>query len=175
MFGASDKKGTIDNKYLTATAPEDYVELENEEDDVLFLDKFQNELESIFSIDKIQDSLVEPNSETIKQSTPQEILMNRLQSIEEETREPDCNWKNFRLIEAPKEITFKDYKGAEAVFMVEENVLDTGRIVYRKIKRMVIFTSDDLWNFVLAPSDSANYDNEMNEFSGIMESIEIKK
>ena len=175
IFGACDKKGAIDNKYLTATAPEDYLVLKNEKDDILFLDKIENGLESVFAIDNIQDSLVQPNSVTIKQFTPKEILTARLESIEEDTKQADFNWKNFTLIDPPKEITFKNYTGAEAVFAVEENVNDTGRSVHRKIKRMVIFTGNDLWNFVLAPSESANYDKEMNEFNKIMESIEIKK
>jgi len=175
IFSACDKKGAIDNKYLTATAPEDYVELKNEADDILFLDKVHNGLESIFSIDNTQDIIVQPNSETITQFTPKEILITRLQSIEEDTKQPGFNWKKFTLIDPPKEITFKNYKGAEATFTVEENVNDTGKVVHRKIKRIVIFTSNDLWNFVLAPSESANYDKEMNEFNDIMESIEIKK
>ncbi|UIR56796.1 hypothetical protein LZQ00_03020 [Sphingobacterium sp. SRCM116780] len=176
IFSSCNKPRKVENRYLTAIAPKSYVDITDfGNNDVLLLDNLKNGLESIFSIDNIQDITIQPNSQTIQDFTPVESLENRLRVIKEDTQEPDCNWKNFRITESPKAIKFKSYRGAEAVFSVVENVNNTGRIVTRKIKRMVIFTENDLWNFVLAPSDLENYEDEMKIFNQILESIEIKK
>jgi len=177
LFSSCNNSKNIDNKYLTAVAPKNYANITQfENDDILFLDNpMKNGLESIFSIDNTQDLIIQPNIQTIKEFTPKERLISRLKSIEEETKAPDCNWKNFRIVDQPKEFIFKNYKSAEATFIVDENVNKTGEIIKKKIRRMVIFTDNDLWNIVLAPSVLENYDKEMQMFNEILKSIEIKK
>jgi hypothetical protein len=176
FFSSCKKTYKINNKYLTALAPKDYVDITHfERNEVLFLDQvLKNGLESIFAIDNITDLTIQTNAESIKTFTPSEILLNRLKSIEEETQEPNCGWSHFVMTNAPKAILFKGYKAAEATFSVEENVNQTGKIIKKKIKRMVVFTENDLWNIVLAPSELANYENEMAQFNLILESMQIK-
>lgn len=176
IFSGCNSENKINNKYLTVTVPKDYVEItQGEDNDILFLDRVtENDLESIFSVDNTQDITIQPNSQTIKEFTPKERLASRLESIEADTKMTDFNWKNFKITNPPKEITFKKYKAAEAIFTVDENVNNTGKIIQKKIKRIIVFTNNDLWNFVLTPSELSNYDKEMKIFEDILESLEIK-
>lgn len=177
IFTSCNKSVKIDNQYLTATAPSNYVNVTDfKQNDVLYLNDLSKDgLASIFSVDHTPDLIIQPNAQTIKEFTPVQRLTSRLRSIEEETKSPDFNWKNFTITEKPKEIKFKGYNGAEANFTVEEKVDKLGKTVKRKIKRMVIFTDNDLWNFVLAPSELTSYNAEMKTFDEILQSIEIKK
>jgi hypothetical protein len=177
LFSSCHKSLKIDNKYLTATAAKNYTDRTHfENSDVLYLDyKMENGLESIFSIDNIQDLTIQTNAQTIKEFTPIERLTSRLKSIEEDTKNPNFGWKHFLITEQPRAFTFKGFKAAEATFTVEENFSKTRKAIKKKIKRMIVFTDTDLWNFVLAPSEFENYDNEMQIFNRILESIEIKK
>ncbi len=177
LFFGCNKTSKINNKYLTAIVPENYADITNpKEHDILFLDNsLKNGLESVFSIDNTQDLTIQPNAQTIKEFTPKQILDKRLRSIEEETKASNCNWQNFKLQDLHKTFVFKNKKAAEATFTVDENVNGSGRIVRRKIRRMVIFTENDLWNFVLAPSEYDRYNEEMKVFDKILESITIKK
>lgn len=177
IFSSCHKPLKIDNRYLKATAPKSYNDITDfENDDVLFLvNRMKDGLESIFSIDNIQDLTIQPNSQTIKEFTPIERLTSRLKSIEEDTQDPNFGWKNFTITEPPKDFKFKGYRSAEATFTVDENLNNTGKLIKRKIKRIIVFTDKDLWNFVLAPSELEHYENEMKVFNDIMASIEIKK
>lgn len=176
IFTSCNKQVKIDNKYLTATAPNDYVNVTDfKQNDVLYLNLSKDGLESIFSIDNTQDLIIQPNAQTIKEFTPIQRLTNRLRSIEEETKLPNFNWKNFTITEQPKELKFKGYNGAEATFSVDEKIEKLGKTVKRRIKRMIVFKENDLWNFVLAPSELKNYETEMKIFDEILQSIEIKK
>ena len=167
----------VDNPYVTATVPNLYQDLSDfTEDDVLYLDYLQFKgLESILSIDNTQDLLIQPNSQTILEDTPLEVLARRLRSIERESQEPDFPWKNFSLVEAPKAITFKGYRAAEATFEVSEYVERLDDTIEKRVKRLVIFVEEDLWNIVLAPSEIKRYKEEMEVFETILEHLEIKK
>ena len=176
IFTSCDKQVKIDNKYLTATAPKDYVNVTDfKQNDVLYLNLSKDGLESIFSIDNTQDLIIQPNAQTIKEFTPIQRLTSRLRSIEEETKLPNFNWKNFTITEQPKELKFKGYNGAESTFTVDEKIEKLGKTVKRRIKRMIVLKENDLWNFVLAPSELKNYETEMKTFDEILQSIEIKK
>ncbi len=177
LFSSCNQPKKIDNKYLTASIPKNYTDMTDfRNNDILFLDHvMKNDLESIFSIDNIQDLTIQANAQTIKDFTPVEILTTRLKLIEEDTQDPNFGWHHFQLIKQPKAMMFKGYKAAEATFTVKENIGKAGRIIEKKIIRMVVFTENDLWNFVLSPSASKNYESEMTIFKGILESIEIKK
>lgn len=171
------KSYKIDNPFVTATAPYAYQDLTDRvQNDILYLDylKFDG-LESIFAIDNIQDLLIQPNSQTILEDTPVEVLARRLRSIERESHEPDFPWKNFKIVEAPKAITFKGRPAAEATFDVHEYVNRIDDTISKRVKRMVVFVDDDLWNIVLAPSKLQFYKEEMEIFETILESLEIKK
>jgi hypothetical protein len=142
----------------------------------LYLDcKMKNGMVSVFSIDNIQDLTIQANTQTIKEFTPIERLTSRLKSIEEDTQDSNFGWRHFLITEQPRVLTFKGFKAAEATFTVDENFNNPKKVIKRKIKRMIVFTDKDLWNFVLAPSELENYDNEMQIFNQILESIEIKK
>jgi len=167
----------VDNQFVTATVPYEYQDLTNfAQDDVLYLDSFKlNGLVSIFSIDNIQDLTIQPNSQTILEDTPVEVLARRLRSIERESHDPDFPWKNFKILEEPKATTFKGYPAAEAVFDVQEYVERQDKTFLKRVKRLVVFTENDLWNIVLAPSESKYYKDEMEIFETILESLVIKK
>lgn len=177
IFNSCNRPIIIDNRYLKATAPKSYDDITDfKNNDVLFLDnRMKNGLESIFSIDNTQDLTIQPNSQTIKEFTPTERLTSRLKSIEEDTQDPNFGWKHFTITEPPRDFRFKGYKAAEATFTVDENVNNTGKVIKKKVRRMIVFTDNDLWNFVLAPSELENYDSEMKIFNDILASIEIKK
>lgn len=176
LFSSCNRQIKIDNIYLKATAPKSYDDITDfKNNDVLFLDnRMKNGLESIFSIDNIQDLTIQPNSQTIKEFTPIERLTSRLKSIEEDTQNPNFGWKNFTITEEPRLFNFKGYKAAEATFVVDENINNAGQVIKKKIRRMIVFTDKDLWNFVLAPSELQSYESEMKIFNDILESIEIK-
>ncbi|MGG5507844.1 MULTISPECIES: hypothetical protein [unclassified Myroides] len=167
----------IDNQFVTATAPYVYQDLTNRvQDDILYLDYLKYDgLESIFSIDNIQDLLTQPNSQTILEDTPVEVLARRLRGIERETKDPDFPWKTFKIIEEPKATTFKGYAAAEAVFEAHEYVKRMDATILKRVKRIVVFVDNDLWNIVLAPSKVQHYKEEMEVFETILESLEIKK
>ncbi|WP_158961727.1 hypothetical protein [Myroides fluvii] len=177
LLTSCSKSYVVDNQFVTATVPYDYQDLTNfAQDDVLYLDSFKlNGLERILSIDNIQDLLIQPNSQTILEDTPVEVLARRLRGIERESHDPDFPWKNFKLVEAPKSITFKGRPAAEATFDVVEYVNRIDDTISKRVKRMVIFVDDDLWNIVLAPSESKYYKDEMEIFETILESLQIKK
>ncbi|MDM1043386.1 hypothetical protein HX004_02010 [Myroides sp. 1354] len=178
MFLVSCSKSyEIENQYVTATVPYAYQDLTDfVQNDVLYLDSYKlNGLESIFAIDNIQDLLIQPNSQTILEDTPVEVLARRLRSIERESHEPDFPWKNFKILEEPKATTFKGRPAAEATFDVVEYVNRIDDTISKRVKRLVIFVDDDLWNIVLAPSESKYYKDEMEIFETILESLEIKK
>lgn len=178
MFLVSCSKSyEIENQYVTATVPYAYQDLTDfVQNDVLYLDSYKlNGLESIFAIDNIQDLLIQPNSQTILEDTPVEVLARRLRSIERESHEPDFPWKNFKILEEPKAITFKGRPAAEATFDVHEYVNRLDDTISKRVKRLVVFVDDDLWNIVLAPSESKYYKDEMEIFETILESLEIKK
>lgn len=178
MFLVSCSKSyKIENQYVTATVPYAYQDLTDfVQNDVLYLDSYKlNGLESIFAIDNIQDLLIQPNSQTILEDTPVEVLARRLRSIERESHEPNFPWKNFKILEKPKATTFKGHPAAEATFDVVEYVNRIDDTISKRVKRLVIFVDDDLWNIVLAPSESKYYKDEMEIFETILESLEIKK
>ncbi len=177
LFSSRNKPLKIDNKFLTAIVAENYADhTDHNNDDVLFLiHRMENDLESIFSIDHVQDLTIQPNAQTIKEFEPVERLSSRLRSINEDSQDPGFGWKNFTIIKKPQELIFKGFKAADAIFTVEESVGERRRIIKKKIRRMVIFTENDLWNFVLSPSEVSNYESEMNLFNDILESIKIKK
>lgn len=177
IFTSCNKPIKIDNKFLTAVVPSEYVNATDfKQNDVLYLHYLSKDgLESIFSVDNTQDLIIQPNAQTIKEFTPIQRLTSRLRSIEEGTKLPNFNWKNFTITKQPKELKFKGYNGAEATFTVDEKIEKLGKTVKRKIKRMIVFKENDLWNFVLAPSELKNYETEMKTFDEILQSIEIKK
>lgn len=177
LLTSCSKSYEIENQYVTATVPYAYQDLTDfVQNDVLYLDSYKlNGLESIFAIDNIQDLLIQPNSQTILEDTPVEVLARRLRSIERESHEPDFPWKNFKILEEPKAITFKGRPAAEATFDVVEYVNRLDDTISKRVKRLVIFVDDDLWNIVLAPSESKYYKDEMEIFETILESLEIKK
>lgn len=177
VLTSCSKSYEVDNQFVTATVPYEYQDLTDfVQNDVLYLDSFKlNGLESILSIDNTQDLTIQPNSQTILEDTPVEVLARRLRGIERESHEPDFPWKNFKLVEAPKSITFKGRPAAEATFDVVEYVKRLDKTISKRVKRMVIFVDDDLWNIVLAPSESKFYKDEMEIFETILESLQIKK
>lgn len=177
LFLGCTHKVTIDNKYLTVTIPMEYRNLTDyNEMDVLYLDCNKKDgLQSIVSIDNIQDLLIQPNSQTITEDTPVEVLARRLRSIEGESHNPDFPWKNFKILEEPKVTTFKGFPAAEAIFEAQEYIKHQDKTILKRVKRMVVFVDNDLWNIVLAPSQLKHYEDEMQIFEQILSSIEIKK
>ncbi len=181
FLSSCDKNHKIENDYVITSIPEDYHDVtDKSKNDILYVVKFQNfndkanngGLQSILSIDNIQDLTILPNSQTVKEFTPIEILTSRLKIIEEETRNPDFGWKNFQIMEQPKEINFKGYKAAESTFTVTEKY--QGQTIDRKIKRMVVFVKNDLWNIVIAPRETSTYNDELKEFENILNNMKIK-
>ena len=178
LFLGCANKVQIDNKYLTATMPWEYRNLTDFNNmDVLYLDCIKKDgLQSIFSIDHEVDLTIQPNSQTILEDTPVEVLSRRFRSIKGSIdNDPAFSWKNFRITEEPKTLTFKGLPAAEGVFEVEEYIKSTDQIIQKRIKRLVVFVDNDLWNIVLAPSQLKHYEDEMHTFEQILESIEIKK
>lgn len=171
------KSFEVDNQFVTVTVPNEYSDITNfVQGDVLFLDYLKTSgLESILSIDKEQDFTTQPNSQTILEDTPLEVLSRRLRSIEESCKDPEFPWKNFKVVEVPKIIKFKGYPAAEAIFEVDEYVKYRKGTVFKRVKRIVLFTEDDLWNIVLAPSEFQCYKEEMEIFEIILEDLVIKK
>lgn len=181
LFSCRNEFYGVDNSNLKTKVPIDYHDItDKSQNDILYLVKFENfenqkdagGNQTIFSIDNIQDNLTQSNALTIKESTPLKILTNRLEIIREECENENFGWTNFKLIEPPKSFNWKGYEAAEAVFQVEEEYQN--RPLTRKIKRMVVFLEDDLWNFVLAPMDISTYDTEMNEMEEILNTMKIK-
>ncbi|WP_353161374.1 hypothetical protein [Myroides odoratus] len=168
----------INNKYLTATMPWEYRNLTDFNNmDVLYLDCIKKDgLQSIFSIDHEVDLTIQPNSQTILEDTPVAVLSRRFRSIKHSVdNDPAFGWKNFTITQAPKAITFKGLPAAEGIFEVEEYIKSTDQIIQKRIKRLVVFVDNDLWNIVLAPSQLKHYEDEMHTFEQILESIKIKK
>lgn len=178
LFLGCTHKVTIDNKYLTVTIPMEYRNLTDyNEMDVLYLDCNKKDgLQSIVSIDNIVDLTIQPNSQTILEDTPVEVLSRRFHSIKDSVdNDSSFSWKKFSVTEEPKAITFKGLPAAEGVFEVEEYIKSTDRMIQKRIKRMVVFVDHDLWNIVLAPSQLKHYEDEMQIFEQILTNIEIKK
>ncbi|MGG5577140.1 hypothetical protein ACPDHL_07350 [Myroides sp. C15-4] len=177
LFSSCSDLKEIDNKYLTIQVPKDYMDMTDfDNEDVLFLDRLgEDGLESILSIDNEVDFLTQPNSQTIQEDTPVEVLARRLRSIEDSAEnDSDFPWTRFRLVEEAKAITFKGLPAAEGVFEVQEYMKRTDQVVTRRVKRIVIFMEDDLWNIVLAPSRLQRYTAEMEVFEQALESMVIK-
>ena len=161
------------NKYLSATLPAGYEVLPNEADDILVLSRTTQGLESSFLVAHLQELLYQPNAQTIRDFKPVQLLATRLESIAEDTRDPACGWQHFRLVGAARPLDFHGCPAAEAVFEVDEAV--AGRVVPRRIRRLLVFTPHDLWNIVLAPTDTARYAPEMAVFEAVLASVDIKK
>lgn len=165
-------RSRIDNRYLSADMPAGYAAERLEPDDILYISKTTDGLQSIFSIDHIPDNHLLPNSATIQHFSPAELLADRLKSIEEQTQETGSAWTAFSTVTPPRPISFQGLQGAEAVFAVEEDV--GGRTIQRKIKRWVLFTRNDLWNVIMAPTDAARYDEEMKVFDDLLTGMKLK-
>lgn len=177
LFSSCSDLKEIDNKYLTIQVPKDYMDMTDfDNEDVLFLDRLgEDGLESILSIDNEVDLTIQPNSQTIQEDTPVEVLARRLRSIEDAAEnDPNFRWTRFRLVEEAKATTFKGLPASEGVFEVQEYMKRTDQVVTRRVKRIVIFLEDDLWNIVLAPSRLQRYTTEMEVFEAALESMVIK-
>ncbi|MGS4346264.1 hypothetical protein ACKUSY_11855 [Myroides odoratus] len=177
LFTSCSDFKEIDNQYLTIQVPKDYMDMTDfDNEDVLFLDRLgEDGLESILSIDNEVDLTIQPNSQTIQEDTPVEVLARRLRSIEDAAEnDPNFRWKRYRLVEEASATTFKGLPAAEGVFEVQEYMKRTDQVVTRRVKRIVIFMEDDLWNIVLAPSRLQLYTTEMDVFEAALESMVIK-
>ena len=175
FFGAcksGDDAARINNRYLSADMPAGYTAEKLEPDDILYISKTTDGRQSIFSIDRIQDNHLLPNSTTIQHFSPVEVLADRLKSIEEDIHASGSGWTDFSVMQPPRPISFQGLPGAEAVFSVKEDV--GGRPVARKIKRWVLFMKSDLWNVVMAPTDAARYDGEMKVFNDLLADMTLK-
>ncbi len=166
------RNGRMDNRYLSADVPAGYAIEKSEPGDILYISKTTDGLQSIFSIDHLADNHLLPNKTTMQHFTPTELLAARLQSIEEETREEGSGWTRFAVAEPPRPVTVQGMQGAEAVFTVEETVGE--RIIQRKLKRLLLYTADDLWNVVMAPTDAARYREEVQVFEEFLAGIRLK-
>jgi len=165
----------FENQHISATIPEGWNAYPTDPKDstIIYLEK-DNGMANI-SIDNYQDFNRIPNSQTIKQFTPEEILKTRFESIEEMILEnPDINWSNFRVNESVTTTDFKGLPAAEGSFIVDENILGERKETERIIERIVIFTNDDLYNIVFAATDSTQHPIEKIEFDKFLENLTIK-
>lgn len=132
LFTSCSDLKEIDNQYLTIQVPKDYMDMTDfDNEDVLFLDRLgEDGLESILSIDNEVDFITQPNSQTIQEDTPVEVLVRRLRSIEDAAEnDPNFRWTRFRLVEEAKATTFKGLPAAEGVFEVQEYMKRTDQVV----------------------------------------------
>ncbi len=183
LFSCNKNENVIENKYIKIEKLSEYHNITNpKNNDILFLVKFTdfgNEktkggLQSIFSIDNIQHNILQKNSELIEDSKPEEILLERLKSIENECKDSNFNWKDFKIVNDVKATTFKGYKSAVAEFEVKENVKNLNTTIQKRIKRYTVFVKNDLWNIVIAPTNLQNYETEMKDFENMIETLKIK-
>lgn len=184
FFSCKKNENNIENKYVKIVKLSEYHNITDpKNDDILYLVKFTdfgNEktkggLQCILSIDNIQDNFLQKNSELIKDNTPEEILLGRLQSIEDDCKDPNFNWKDFQIVSEVKPTVFKGYKAAVAEFEVKENIeYLNNKVIQKRIKRYTVFVKNDLWNIVIAPTKMENYDNEMKDIEDMIETLKIK-
>lgn len=164
----------FENTYISGIVPKGWTAYENEPGDtdtLVYLVK-DNGIANI-SIDHDQHFLNTPNSSTTKNYDPTDVLYDRLKSIEESTKaDPKVGWENFKGVGEIKEIDIKGLRAAEGHFIVDEKIL--GQKTERKIKRIVVFTDDDLYNIVFAAADKTKFQEEEKAFNEFMNSLTIK-
>jgi len=183
LFSCKKGSNRIENKKFKIEKESEYHDItDTNNNDILYLVKFDEPpetdgkggLQSILAIDNIQHNLLQSNAEYIQTSLPEEALNERLKSIEEECEDPEIAWKNFKVVDAVKPITFKGHRGAVAEFEVDEHVDFLNKTIKKRIKRYVIFVHNDLWNIVVAPATTQLYDHEMKELDRMLQTLVIK-
>jgi len=131
------------------------------------------------NIDNVPYFVGVPNAQAITQSTPTELLQGTFQYIEQvtSTDSAEINWSNFKTIKAPQEVAVSIEgvtMAAEGVFTVDENILDEGNIINRTIKRIILFTNDDILNIVFASTTTETFDEEYEDFKIFLDSLSLK-
>lgn len=189
IFCSCDKYQRIENEYLSINVPKDYINLTDSGNDVLYVVKFedinnkqrQGGLQSILSIDNIQDNLIIPNSKYITLETPLNVLTRRLKTIKDDVEnfklrdeKAGTYWKNYLLVKVPQSIRFKEFDAAVAEYVVDEYISHLDLTVKKKIRRYVVFVNNDLWNIVISPMSVSTYDNEIKVYDKMLESISVK-
>lgn len=183
LFSCNNADNKIENKYVKIEKLDDYHDITDfKNDDVLYLVKFSDfgnkktkgGLQSILSIDNIQQNYLESNADFVESSTPEQALQSRLKSIEEECADPSFGWKSFKIVSDIKPTVFKTYKAAVVEFEVDEHVDYLNTTIKKRVKRYCVFVKNDLWNIVLAPTKLEDYDSEMKNFDKMMSTLEIK-
>ena len=84
------------------------------------------------------------------------------------------NWQSFTRLGKVESLDFKKNSAAETTFIVDENVLKIDKIVKRKIKKVLVFTKDDIINITFASSSLDSFDQEEKEFNKFIEDLDFK-
>jgi hypothetical protein len=183
IFSCKKDNSIIENKKISIKKETGYHDVSDPaENDIIYLVKFSDYnnkatkggLQSILSIDNIQQSLLQPNAEYILENSPEETLGERIRSIQSDCEKPGIGWSDFKIINNVKPTVFKGYKAAEAEYEVVEYVDFLDKTVKKRIKRYAVFVGKDLWNIVLAPSSIQAYDTDMKEMNTMIETMKIK-
>ncbi len=166
----------FENKYISATVPKGWHAYKNDPGDTdTIIQLFKENGIATISIDHDQKLINILNATTIQNSKPKDILDGQLKSIEEGIKaDPNLNWKNFKRAGEIQEITIQGLPAATGTFIVDENILGAKEKTERKIKRIAIFTHNDLFNIVFAATDINRFPDEEKEFNEFMTSLTIK-
>lgn len=168
------KDRIFENKQISVQVPEKWDVIRNYEENVLVEIIGQDGFASM-SIDNIQYFYGAQNSEAITEYSPEELLADTLKSIEADTKaDPEFGWTNFKLTEPSTGFILNGYSAARGSFSVDENVLGQGKMVNRTIARILLFTKDDIFNIVFAPTSTADYESGVKDFEKFIGSLKIK-
>ena len=138
---------------------------------ILFIEKTSNRIANI-SVDISPQFLNMNNQVAMQKYSPTEILEYRWNGIQNQiSSNPSLAWQNFKQIEAPNNITLNSLSAAQGIFAVEENILGKGTITPRKIRRVVIYAKNDIFDVVFASTDTDNYTVENKVFDEFLNNL----